>query len=260
MMAGMFPARIVCLSGESADICERLGAADRVVAVSAFAPSPMHGRKIVGGFSTLKVEELLELEPDLVITFSDVQAKIAAELISAHCTVLATNQRTLRQIGEAILLIGRALGCAAAGEELARDFERHLEALRLRPARRPRVYFEEWDEPPISGIGWVSEGIALAGGSDIFAARNGRASRERQVSLEEVCAADPEIIFASWCGKPLDAAAMMARPGWGSVAAVRTREIHEIPAGDILQPGPAVLKGIAQMQRAIEAHLALGQA
>ena len=159
----MFPERIICLSGESADICDRLGAADRVVAVSAFAPRSMRaGRAIVGGFSTLKMEDLLPIEPDLVITFSDVQAQISADLIRNHCTVLATNQRSLRGIIEAILLIGRAIGYCAEAEKLASDFELQLRDLRCDEEPRPRIYFEEWDEPLITGIGWVSEAIKLS--------------------------------------------------------------------------------------------------
>ena len=155
----MFPERIICLSAESADICDRLGAANRVVAVSAFAPKSMRaGRVVVGGFSTLKMEDLLPFEPDLVITFSDVQARISADLIRNHFTVLATNQRSLHGISEAILLIGRAIGCCNEAEKLASDFERRLRDLSYDGEQRPRIYFEEWDEPLISGIGWVSEG------------------------------------------------------------------------------------------------------
>lgn len=250
----MFPERIICLSAESADICGRLGAGNRVVAVSSYASREMRaGRRIVGGFSTLKREELLELQPDLVITFSDVQAEIAADLIRRHCTVLATNQRSLRQIAEAILLIGRAIGCAPEAEALADDFERQLKQLRHAPTRRPRVYFEEWDEPPISGIGWISEAIALVGGEDIFSSQDGKASRERQVDPAAVIAADPEIIFASWCGKPVNAAAIAARPGWEAIRAVQTGQIHEIHSDDLLQPGPRVLQGIEQMRRVITA-------
>jgi iron complex transport system substrate-binding protein len=246
----MFPERIICLSGESADICGRLGAAGRVVAVSAFAPAEMRaGRRIVGGFSTLKQAELLALKPDLVITFSDVQAQIAADLIRSHCTVLATNQRSLRQIAEAILLIGRAIGCAPAAEELARDFQLGLEHLRAAPAVRPRVYFEEWDEPLIAGIGWVSEAIALVGGEDICA--GGKASRERQVDPARIVSADPEIILASWCGKPVDLHAIAARPGWDAISAVRTGRVHALDSDNILQPGPRVLTGIAQMRELI---------
>jgi iron complex transport system substrate-binding protein len=195
----MFPERIICLSGESADICDRLGAADRVVAVSAFAPRSMRaGRAIVGGFSTLKMEDLLPIEPDLVITFSDVQAQISADLIRNHYTVLATNQRSLRGIIEAILLIGRAIGCWTEAEKLASDFERQLRDLHCDEKPRPRIYFEEWDEPLITGIGWVSEAIKLVGGDEnVFFRPDAKASHERQVEGVAVCRANPQIIFAS---------------------------------------------------------------
>lgn len=250
----MFPERIICLSGESADIRDRLGAADRVVGVSAFAPRSMRaGRAIVGGFSTLKMEDLLPIDPHLVITFSDVQAQISADLIRNHCTVLATNQRSLGGIIEAILLIGRAIGCSNQAEKLASDFESQLQNLRRSEKPRPRIYFEEWDEPLITGIGWVSEAIELVGGDDnVFFRPDAKASRERQVEGIAVCNADPQIIFASWCGKPVDLRQITTRPGWDRISAVRSGEIHEIDSTDILQPGPRVLEGIKQMSEIIE--------
>jgi iron complex transport system substrate-binding protein len=249
----MFPDRIICLSGESADICDRLGAADRVVAVSAFAPRSMRaGRAVVGGFSTLKMEDLLPIEPDLVITFSDVQAQISADLIRNHCTVLATNQRSLRGICQAILVIGGAIGCSTQAEKLAFDFECQLRNLRCGEGPRPRIYFEEWDEPLITSIGWVSEAIKLVGGEDVFFRPNAKASRERQAEASAVCSADPQIIFASWCGKLVDLERIARRPGWDAISAVRSGEIHEIDSADILQPGPRVLEGIKQMSAIIE--------
>jgi iron complex transport system substrate-binding protein len=249
----MFPERIVCLSGESADICDRLGAADRVLAVSAFAPRSMHrGRTVVGGFSTLKIAELLAIEPDLVITFSDVQAQMAAELIRNHCTVLATNQRSLRGIVQAILLIGGAIGCSAEAEKMAADFECQLQSLRSDEVPRPRVYFEEWDEPLISGIGWVSEAIFLAGGEDIFFRPDAKSSQARAVQPTAVCHANPEVIFVSWCGKPVDLEKIGHRPGWQVIAAVRKKDVYSIESADILQPGPAILRGVKQMAEIIE--------
>jgi iron complex transport system substrate-binding protein len=249
----MFPERIVCLSGESADICNRLGAADRVVAVSAFAPRSMRaGRTVVGGFSTLNIADLLSIEPDLVVTFSDVQAQMSADLIRNHCTVLATNQRTLRGIVQAILLIGRAIGCSAEAEKLASDFERQLQNFSRDELPRPRVYFEEWDEPLITGIGWVSEAINLVGGEDIFFRPDAKASRERAVEAMAVCRADPEIIFVSWCGKPVDLGKMIGRPGWHAISAVRNKSIYSIDSADILQPGPGILAGLKQMSGIIE--------
>jgi iron complex transport system substrate-binding protein len=249
----MFPERIVCLSGESADICRRLGAAGRVAAVSAFAPRSMRdGRAIVGGFSTLKITDLLAIEPDLVITFSDVQAEISADLIRHHCTVLATNQRSFRGIIQAILLIGRAIGCSAEALKLASDFESQLERFRSERTPRPRVYFEEWDEPLISGIGWVSEAIHLVGGEDIFFRPEAKSSRDRTVEPLTVCRADPQIIFASWCGKPVDLKRIAERPGWQAISAVRSNDIYSIDSADILQPGPAVLAGVEQISGMIE--------
>jgi len=249
----MFPERIVCLSAESADICAKLGAADRLVAVSAFAPKELRQLcRVVGGFSTLKRDQLLELAPDLVITYSDVQAGISADLIRNHCTVLATNQHSLRAIGEAILLIGRVIGCPEEAETLAGDFERHLESVHCRDHPRPRVYFEEWDDPLISGIGWVSEAIELVGGEDIFARPDARASGERQLESATVCAGDPQIIFASWCGKPVNTDLIAGRDGWAKLSAVRTGEVHALNSDEILQPGPRILSGIKQMRGVID--------
>jgi len=249
----MFPERIVCLSGESADICDRLGAADRVVAVSAFAPTSMRaGRTIVGGFSTLKMADLLSIEPDLVITFSDVQAQMSADLIRNHCTVLATNQRSLRGIIQTILLIGRAIGCSAKAEKLASDFECQLQYFRRDELPRPRVYFEEWDEPLISCIGWISEAINLVGGEDIFFRLEAKGSRDRAVEATAVCRADPQIIFVSWCGKPVDLGIIAGRPGWQAISAVRNNDVHVIASADILQPGPGILAGVNQMAGIIE--------
>jgi iron complex transport system substrate-binding protein len=244
----MFPERIVCLSAESADICERLGAGDRVVAVTAFAPKPIRSvRKIIGGFSTTNMPELIALEPDLVITFSDVQAEISSDLIRNHCTVLATNQRSLGDISRAILLIGRVIGCGQEADRLAADFEHRLRAFRCDAAERPRVYFEEWDEPLISGIGWVSDIIHLVGGLDVLSHPGAKASREREVSSEIVCKADPQIILASWCGKPVDPAKIAKRPGWSEISAVKTNQIHAIDSADILQPGPSILAGVERV-------------
>jgi iron complex transport system substrate-binding protein len=250
----MFPERIMCLSAESADICDRLGAADRVAAVSAFAPRSMRlGRAVVGGFSTLKMEEVLPIEPDLVITFSDVQAQISADLIRNHYTVLATNQRSLRGIVEAILLIGRAIGCSNQAEKLASDFERQLRDLRRDQEPHPRVYFEEWDEPLITGIGWVSEAIKLVGGDEtIFSRPDAKSARERQVESSAVCGADPQIIFASWCGKPVNLRQITTRPGWDVISAVKSGEIYEIDSADILQPGPRVLEGVKKISAIID--------
>ncbi len=253
-MPFLMPNRILCLSAEAADICARVGAWDRVVGVSAFAPpSILDKRPVISGFSACDCEKAMRLEPDLVITFSDVQADIAAEFIRAGCTVLATNQRSLAEISGAIRLIGDAVGCRDEGERLAETFDAEINELAADgEGRRPRIYFEEWPDPPISGIAWVGEIIERAGGHDIFAGRRGRAAKERTVSLEEVSAANPEIILASWCGKRVDLPAIRARAGFGELAAVQREQLHALDSGLILQPGPRVLKGARQIQRIIQ--------
>lgn len=242
--------RIICLSAEAAEICARLGAWEEVVAVSAFAAQEgLAARPVVSGFSTADAGRIARLAPDLVITFSDVQAEIAAQLIRAGCAVLATNQRTLAEIAQTIRLIGGALGRALAAEQLASEFLRELDALRTDAAPRPRVYFEEWPEPLISGIGWVGELIEWCGGEDVFAARRGRAARERGVTLEEIIAADPEIILASWCGRPVALEAIRARPGLARTAALRAGQVHALESAQFLQPGPRVLEGARILRR-----------
>jgi iron complex transport system substrate-binding protein len=244
------PQRIVCLSGEAADWLWRICAWERVVGVTAFftAPDGAPPRPRVSGFSTARLKEIEALNPDLIITFSDVQAEFAAELMKAGLPVVATNQRSLAEIEATLSLLGRVAGCEAEAERLLGEFR-----ARLAPAeiivRRPRIYFEEWNEPLISGIGWVGELIERAGGLDVFAElRNKRAARERVVSAEQVCRADPEIIFASWCGKPVSAGAIASRLGWEKVSAVRSGRVYEIPGDDILQPGFRLVNGYERMR------------
>jgi iron complex transport system substrate-binding protein len=242
--------RIVCLSAEAADICARLGAWDEVLAVSAFASQAgLAPRPVIGGFSTTDCERIAALAPDLVICFSDVQAEIAAQLIRSGCAVLATNQRTLAEIASAIRLVGGAIGRAPSAEILARQFLDELTALAETAGPRPRVYFEEWPDPLISGIGWVGELIELCGGADVFAARRGRASRERVVQPEEVIAANPDIIIASWCGRRVEPEAIRARPGFSAIRAVRDEKIHTIESDLLLQPGPGILAGARELKR-----------
>jgi iron complex transport system substrate-binding protein len=244
--------RVVCLSAEAADICARLGAWDEVVAVSAFADQRDLSRKpVVSGFANGDAPRVLAFEPDLAITFSDVQADLAAQLIRAGVTVLATNQRTLANIAQTIQLIGRALGRADTASKLAADFESQLDELRSGNRPQPRVYFEEWPDPLISGIGWVGELIELAGGVDVFAARRGKAARERHVTAADVTAAEPEIILARWCGKPVDLDAIRARAGFAEISAVLDSQLFEMASSDILQPGPRVLRGAREIARII---------
>jgi iron complex transport system substrate-binding protein len=192
-----------------------------------------------------------------VLGFSDLQRAVVAELIGAGVAVLCTNQRRLDEVLAAILLIGGALGCEAAARDVVADMRDEITQMHEYTSvwpDRPRVYFEEWMDPLIAGIGWVSDLIEVAGGRDIFAElRDRRSAPERVVPAAEVVARDPQIILASWCGKPLDAAAVAARPGWDRIAAVATGEIHEIPGEDVLAPGPSLVHGLRRMHEMIQA-------
>jgi iron complex transport system substrate-binding protein len=253
-----FPRRIVCLTAETAEIAHLVGAGDRVVGVPGTArrPEAVRDKARVGGFTTFRVDRILALEPDLVLAFSDLQRNVVGELIGAGAAVLCTNQRSVDGILRAILLIGGALGCEAAARELVADMRDEIKQVREYSSvwpDRPRVYFEEWMDPLIAGIGWVSELIEIAGGRDVFAELRGRGeARGRVVSAEEVVRRDPEIILASWCGKPVDAAAIAARPGWSGVAAVRAGRIHELAGEDVLSPGPSVLQGLRRIHEIIQ--------
>ncbi|HSY18874.1 MAG TPA: helical backbone metal receptor [Candidatus Acidoferrales bacterium] len=248
------PQRIVCLSAEAADWLWRIGAWERVVGVTAFfnPPPAAPPKPRVSGFSSANLEQIVQLRPDLVITFSDVQAKLASELMQRGLSVLATNQRTLAEVENTLALLARIVDCEPAAEQLLAEFREQLAPV-SRPVR-PRVYFEEWNDPLISGIGWVGELIERAGGEDVFPElRNRRAAMERVVLPAQVCATRPEIIFASWCGKPLRTAEIAARPGWENLAAVRSGRVHEIAGEDILQPGYRLIHGFRQMKQHLEA-------
>ncbi len=247
------PQRIVCLSAESADWLWRLGAWDQVVGVTAFFESPADAapKPRVSGFSSANRSAILRLQPELVITFSDVQAGLTTELIQAGLAVLATNQRTLAEIESTLALLARAVGRESEGDRLLGEFRRHLAPVPF-PTARPRVYFEEWNDPLITGIAWVSELIERAGGEDIFAdMRSEGSAAGRVVSSEQVLARCPDIILASWCGKPVDVDAIAARARWESLAAVQGRLIREIPGADILQPGFRLVAGYDRLKRLI---------
>jgi iron complex transport system substrate-binding protein len=240
------PRRIVCLTEETTEILYALGAAERIVGISAWTCRPPEARErhpIVSAFTGANVERIVALEPDLVVGFSDVQADLARELIRRQLPVLVTNPRSIAEILDVVLLVGRLVGRATEAEELVAGYEERLERIARRTpadAPRPRVYFEEWPDPMLSCIRWVSELIHVAGGTDIFAERShGRAARERAVQGDEVVARHPDVILASWCGKPVERDDFGRRPGWSAVPAVRDDRIHEIASEIILQPGPA---------------------
>jgi iron complex transport system substrate-binding protein len=245
------PQRIICLSAESADWLWRLGAWGQVVGITAFfeLPPGIPARPRVSGFDSIRFDQLEKLHPDLVIAFSDVQAGLAAELIRAGFNVVATNQRTLAEIEATLSLLARIVGREREAAALLEQFRSQLTPVRTN-RRRPRIYFEEWNDPLITGIAWVSELIERAGGADVFRElRANRSAQDRQVTPEAVIRADPEIIFASWCGKPVDVAAIAARPGWSEISAVRENRIYEIPGAAILQPGFGLARGYEELKR-----------
>ena len=254
----MPPQRIVTLTAETTEIAFAVGAGERVVGVSGYAVRPAEARKKpkVAAFQTAHVARILALKPDLVLGFSDLQADIAAELIRAGVAVLITNQRSLAETYDAVALIGAAVGEPAAGLRLAAETRNAIESVAARPGRPsspPRTYFEEWDEPMIAGIAWVSELIGLAGGDDIFPElRSGTTASQRLVSDEQVIERDPEIIVASWCGKKARLEKIAARPGWGAISAVRNGRLFEVKAPDILQPGPSLVHGARQLAAIID--------
>jgi iron complex transport system substrate-binding protein len=255
-----FPQRIVCLTAETAEIAFLLGAGERVVGVPGTARRPEGAREKakVGGFTTFRTDKILALDPDLVLAFSDLQRDIVSELISAGITVLCTNQRSVDDVLRAILLIGGALGAEAHARALVQDMRDEIKQVREYSSvwpDRPRVYFEEWMDPLIAGIRWVSELIEMAGGRDIFTElREQPNAQGRIVSADEVVARDPHIILASWCGKPVDAAAIAGRSGWHEVAAVKAGLIYEVPGEDILAPGPSLLVGLRRIHEIVQEY------
>jgi iron complex transport system substrate-binding protein len=249
--------RIVCLSAEAADICFRLGAEADVVAVSAFAPK-QPPKPVVSGFSHGNIENIVQADPELVITFSDVQARLADNLIRAGIPVLALNHFTVAGVAGTIRLLGRILGRAEAGESLANTFLGDLRKFTYSPAVRPRVYFEEWNDPMITGIPWISEIIQTAGGDDIFAGRSSQKAERRVVSAEKIAAANPQIILASWCGKAVDVDSIRNREGFSSIDAVRIGQIHELAPEMILQAGPNLVSGLEAIRRIVQEWEAMG--
>ncbi len=244
------PQRIVCLSAEAADWLCRIGAWDQVVGVTAFftIPTDRPQKPRVSGFSTAQFDEITKLKPDLVITFSDVQASLTSELMQRGFSVLATNQRTLAEIEATLALLARVVGAELEGERCLAEFRRRLAPV-TKVKIRPRVYFEEWNDPLIAGIAWVSELIERAGGQDVFAnLRARRAASDRVVLPRQVREHDPEIILASWCGRPVRLADISARADWNQITAVRNARIHELSGGEILQPGFRLIEGYEKMK------------
>lgn len=256
-----FPERIVCLTEETTETLYLLGEDWRIVGISGFTVRPARARREkpkVSAFTSARIERIVELSPDLVLGFSDLQADIAAALIRAGIEMHVFNHRTVRQILRMIGVLGGMIGCEAKAAALIEDLTAGLAAVSARSAglmRRPRVYFEEWDTPQISAIAWVSELIGIAGGEDCFPELASESLGKDRIIADplEVPRRAPDIILGSWCGKKFRPERVAARPGWGEIPAVRNGYVREIKSAIILQPGPAALtEGVRALQEVIE--------
>jgi iron complex transport system substrate-binding protein len=249
------PQRIVCLTEETTETLYLIGEQDRIVGISGFTCRPPEARRDkpkVSGFTSAKIDKILELRPDLVLGFSNLQAEIAQDLIRASVNVLVFNQRSVAEIFEMILTLSRIVCAEAAGLALVeklRDEVGRIEESARRFPRRPSVFFEEWMDPLISGIRWVDELIEIAGGQPVFPElREQHAAKGRVVEPAALIVANPEVIVASWCGRKVSKEQIRAREGWQNIAAVRDGHIYQVKSTYILQPGPAALtEGVRQL-------------
>jgi iron complex transport system substrate-binding protein len=269
-----YPSRIVCLTEETTETLYLLGEGDRVVGVSGYTARPPEARRKpkVSAFINARFDKIDALHPDLILAFSDLQADIARELIRRGYPVFTFNQRSVDEILQMIRVVGALVGRAEAGDALASRLERGLDAIAGRPwrdaiassrssiaappaRRRPRVFFEEWDAPLISGIRWVEELVEIAGGDPIFPELRDKAlGKDRIVDPALVIERNPDVIVASWCGKAMKKRTIVERPGWDGTNAVRDDRIHEIKSTYILQPGPASLtEGVTQLHAILKA-------
>ena len=257
------PQRIVCLTEETTETLYLLGEQARIVGISGFTVRPPRARKEkpkVSAFTSAKIDKILALEPDLVLGFSDLQADIAAELIRKGINVYVFNQRSVQEILDMMLILGCLVGAQTKAQALIATLTARMDVIRtkagnMRAAPRPRVYFEEWDEPRICGIRWVSELIAVAGGEDCFSERARSPGAKGRILADdaEIIARQPDIIVGSWCGKRFRPEKVRARTGWEAIPAVRNNHLYEIKSAAILQPGPAALSdGLEQLHKLIE--------
>jgi iron complex transport system substrate-binding protein len=247
-MPARLPQRIVCLTEESTETLYLLGEERRIVGISGYTVRPPRARREkprVSAFLSAKNEKILALKPDLVIGFSDLQADIARDLTKAGLNVLIFNQRSVQEILDMILALASLVGAADKGQRLIGELEAGLDRIREEAegfSRRPKVYFEEWDEPMIGGIRWVSELVEIAGGEDVLSDLSRSAGAAGRIhDGQRIIQAAPDVILGSWCGKKFRPERVAARPGWQAIPAVREGELHEVKSADILQPGPAAL-------------------
>lgn len=253
------PSRIVCLTEETTELLYLLGEETRIVGISAYTVRPPVAKEQkpkVSAFISGNRKKILSLEPDLVVGFSDIQASLAHDLIKEGLNVLILNQRSLEEILNSILLLGTIVGREEKTRQLILEWTKKIESIRMANLnlQTPKVFFQEWDEPIISGIQWVSELIHIAGGEDIFATpAPGKMAKDRIVSAADVADKDPDVIIGSWCGKPMDRDWIINHPEWQDVKAIQNKQIFEIDSSIILQPGPALfLEGIDAMSQCIQ--------
>lgn len=250
------PQRIVCLTEETTEWLYLLGEQDRIVGISGYTVRPKHARHEkpkVSAFLSAKIDQILALKPDLVFGFSDLQADIANELIRRGIAVMIFNQRHVGEIFEMLLQLSSLVGQSERGSAIIRTIQERLNDMQNRTLawqKRPRVYFEEWDNPPISAIAWVSELIEIAGGEPCFPELAKESLGKNRIISDstEIIRRNPDIIIGSWCGKKFNASAVAKREGWQVINAVKHNQLFEIKSADILQPGPAALTdGVAQL-------------
>lgn len=251
------PQRIVCLTEETCEWLYLLGEERRIVGISAYTVRPARARREkpkVSTFLSGNVKKIKALKPDLVVGFSDIQADLAQKLIKEGLNVLVTNQRSLPEITETLRLVANLVGQQARGEKLIRDWEKKLHRIRKSVAgkKKPRVFFQEWDDPVITAIGWVAELIHICGGKNIFEGKSHPMAKDRIVDLSAVAKGRPEVIIGSWCGKRVDFEWIRTRTELANTPAVKNGRVFEIDSADILQPGPALfLDGVDRLYEAI---------
>jgi len=258
--ASAYAERIVCMTEETTETLYLLGEQDRIVGISGFTVRPPEARKEkpkVSAFTSAKIGKILDLQPDLVLGFSDLQADIAAELIKHGIDVYVFNHRSIAGILKMIRTVGALTGCQEKAERLADSMQQNIVSIQTETEsdqRRPKVYFEEWDDPLFSGIQWVSELITVAGGDDCFPELAKEALGKNRIIADphDVIERQPDIIIGSWCGKKFRPERVAARDGWHAIPAVRDRRIFEIKSAVILQPGPAALsEGVQQIREIV---------
>lgn len=248
-----FSPKIICLTEETVETLYLLGAEALIQGVSQYVERPAEARgkhPVVTQFIRSDIDQIVQMKPDLVIGFSDIQKDIARELIGRGIAVFVTNQRSLQEILQQVLLLGRLIGKEAEAQLLVNKFQSKLDAIREQGHSLPKVkvYFEEWDHPRLSGIQWVSELIEACGGMNIFAHKTGSLAAERTVSDEEVIEANPDLILGCWCGKKVKVESFAQRAGYSQVRAIQTGQVLEVDPAVFLQPGPALfVDGLDQM-------------